>query len=200
MDHAALEDAFASHRARVDQMFATGEWSAYADEFSPDATYRRPGHPEIVGREAIRAWICEYVARFPATEIAALDVIWHSVDPRRDAILYEVRSTMRDPGDGSTHCASTVTTLFYGEDGLCRSGVDVNNPRAYKNMFHNWTRVAQRHGLVLPENLGYLAPVTAPTDLSNPMVPYSLSSPTPSSPNPEPQAGAAASSSSVTTL
>jgi hypothetical protein len=151
-----LEQAYESHRALSERCLETGDWNPFADQFTEDATYRRPGRDLIVGREAIRAWVCGQLSTFPATEFAALDVLWHGVDARLSTIAYELRATMRDPGDGSVHHASTVTTLLYAGDGLFSQCVDVNSPTAYLDMWRRWTRVAARFGTVDPADEGYL--------------------------------------------
>ena len=156
MHRRELEDAYRAHRALAEQCFATRDWAPYADQFTEDATYRRPGHDLVEGREAIRAWVSRHLAMVPATEIAQLDVLWHGMDTRRRTVAYEVRSTMRDPGDGSSHHASTVTTLQYAGDGLWSSGADVNNPMVFPAMFRAWARVAVQHGTVIPADAGYL--------------------------------------------
>ena len=146
-----IERAFREHRTRVDAIFASGDWAPYADEFTAEATYRRTGHPEVVGREAIRTWVVTQMARFPADQIAALDVVWHVVDPEHRSVVYEMRSTMRDPGDGSVHSASTTTSLGYAGDGLWAWGVDVHSPRAYEELWRSWSEAARRCGtLELP--------------------------------------------------
>ena len=156
MQPAVLEDAFRAHRALADRCLVARDWLPYADSFTEDATYRRPGHDLVVGREAIRGWVSTHMSWFPATEIASLDVLWHGVDPRLDTVAYEVRATMRDPGDGSVHHASTLTTLQYAGDGLWSQGIDVNNPQAYVDMWRAWAGVAVRHGTRIPVEAGYL--------------------------------------------
>lgn len=152
-----IDEAFLAHRARVDEIFASGDWTAYGEEFTEDATYRRNGHADLAGREAIRSWVVQQMGRYPADHIVALDVMWHIVDTEHRAVVYEVRSTMSDPGDGSVHAASTTTSLGYAGGGLWSWGVDVHSPAAYQQMWRSWTEAGYRCGtLSVPDDLSGL--------------------------------------------
>ena len=141
-----LAQAFATYRARVDEISATGRWGDFADLFTQDAIYRRAGHSDAVGREAIRGWIQTSMTTFPGTMLERHDVVWRSFDPAHDRVVYELRNTLRDPGDGSLHTASSTTLLRHGHDGLWAYAEDSHNPLAYRTMWRGWGRAALRAG------------------------------------------------------
>ena len=150
MQQRALERAFEAYRSRVDEIAFRGEWSAFADLFTLDATYRRHGYPDFVGREAIRSWIQEAMTTPPGNLIMGFDVVWRVFDSPNDQVVYELRNVMRDPGDGSVHVASTVSQLTCAGDGLWSRAEDMHNPMAYQLMLRNWSRAAQAAGTPVP--------------------------------------------------
>ena len=146
MDRDELEAAFLEHRRRIDDLLATGEWHRYADEFTPDAVYRRSGTPDVVGREAIREWVVLMMTTYPGSHIARMEIVWHVVDVDLGSVVYELRSTMIDPGDGSAPSASTTASIHHAGDGLWDWVVEANNPRAFQQMWEDWSAAARRSG------------------------------------------------------
>ncbi|WP_445257239.1 nuclear transport factor 2 family protein [Nocardioides aurantiacus] len=141
-----LQQAFTSYRARVDEIAASGRWGDFADLFTSDATYRRAGHGDVVGREAIRGWVQTSMTTFPGTMFERHEVVWSAFDPAHDRVVHELRNTLRDPGDGSLHTASSTTLLRHGHDGLWQYAEDSHNPLAYRTMWRGWGRAALRAG------------------------------------------------------
>jgi hypothetical protein len=157
MQQSALEGAFDAYRARVDEIAAHGDWSQFADLYTPRAIYRRHGYPDFVGREAIRSWIRQAMTTYPGNLITGFEVVWRAFDSPNDQVVFELRNVMRDPGDGSVHAASTVTQLTYAGDGLWSRSSDIHNPFAYEMMVRNWERTALRMSTPAP---GTALPVT----------------------------------------
>lgn len=150
MHEPTLEDAFVSYRERVAEIVDSGDWARFGDFFTEDATYRRLGHPDRVGREEIRTWITQAMTTFPGNQLVGFDVIWRTFNPTRSQVVYELRNVMRDPGDGSVHAASTISLLTYAGDGLWSHADDVHNPSAYALMYRGWARAALEHGRLDP--------------------------------------------------
>ncbi|ROR90088.1 nuclear transport factor 2 family protein [Nocardioides aurantiacus] len=146
MQLSELEQAFTDYRARVDEIAGSGRWGDFADLFTADATYRRAGHPDAVGREAIRGWVLTSMTTFPGTMLERHEVVWQAFDPSHDRVVLELRNTLRDPGDGSVHSACSTTLLRHGHDGLWAYAEDSHNPLAYRTMWRSWTRAALRAG------------------------------------------------------
>lgn len=146
MQLAELERAFSEYRARVDELALTGHWGSFADLFTADAVYRRAGHAEVVGREAIRAWVLTSMTTFPGTMLERTEVVWRSFDADHGRVVHELRHILRDPGDGTVHAASSTTLLRHGEDGLWSYAEDSRNPLAYRTMWRGWGRAALRAG------------------------------------------------------
>ena len=160
MQLSELERAFTDYRARVDGITESGRWGEFADLFTLDAVYRRSGRAEVVGREAIRAWVLTSMSTFPGTMLHRHDVVWRSFDPTHGQIVYELRNTMCDPGDGSVHAASSTTLLRHGHDGLWSHAEDNHNPLAYRTMWRGWGRAAARCGTIDADQVAALAVLT----------------------------------------
>ena len=145
-----VSKAYVEYRRQVEAFIRVREWERFADLFTLDARYRRHGAPEVHGREAIRAWAVEHMTTFPGNQIVGFTVDWMACDERQRHVIYEVRHTLSDPGDGSVHEACTTTMLTYAGNGLWSEGADVHNEQAYQSMFRNWTRAARASGLLPP--------------------------------------------------
>ncbi|MGV0796275.1 nuclear transport factor 2 family protein, partial [Mycolicibacterium elephantis] len=52
-----IEDAFHRYEQAVVEIGDTWNWSAYADQFTEDATYVEHAMGNMTGREPIREWI-----------------------------------------------------------------------------------------------------------------------------------------------
>lgn len=141
-----LQAAFDRYVARVDEISASRDWSAFADMFTEDATYREHAYGDFAGREGIRAWVVKTMTAFPATEMIAFPPAWFVLDPPTNRVICDIRNIMRDPGDGSVHEASNITILTFDDEGDLIREEDIYNPQKFADMTRDWCRVADAHG------------------------------------------------------
>jgi ketosteroid isomerase-like protein len=135
-----LEEAFAAYQRTAATAGATGDWSAWADQFTDDAVYVEHHYGRMEGRAAIRAWITETMGTFPGDRMHEFPVDWYVVDEERGWIVCQLENRMDDPGDGSVHEAANVTILHYAGDGLWSYEEDVYNPAHFATMLQGWQR------------------------------------------------------------
>lgn len=139
-----LEEAFAAYQQAAATAGATGDWSAWADQFTEDATYVEHHYGRFEGREAIRAWITATMGSFPGDRMHVFPVDWHVVDEARGWIVCQLQNRMDDPGDGSVHQEANITILHYAGDRLWSYEEDVYNPANFAKMLGAWQdRVAE---------------------------------------------------------
>jgi ketosteroid isomerase-like protein len=134
-----LEGEFVAYQERG----AAGDWSAWADQFTPDAQYVEHHYGTFEGREAIRTWIVETMATFPGNEMPVFPVEWHVVDEERGWIVAKIWNRMQDPGDGSVHQAYNFTLLKYAGDGRWSYEEDVYNPASFAEMITGYVAAKQ---------------------------------------------------------
>ncbi len=127
-------------------MVSSGDWHSYADEFTEDAVHRGAGMSDIVGRESIREWVVRMMTTYPGNQIERLEVVWCAADADAQAVVYELRSVMSDPGDGSQLTASTTASIGYAGDGLWSWVVEAHSLAAFRRMWESWSDAAVRSG------------------------------------------------------
>ena len=135
-----LEREFAAYQARG----AAGDWSAWADQFTQDATYVEHHYGTFEGREAIRAWIVETMSTWPGSEMPEFPVEWHVVDDERGWLVAKIWNRMQDPGDGSVHQAYNFSLLKYAGDGMWSYEEDVYNPAHFATMIAGYVETRKR--------------------------------------------------------
>ena len=156
MNTEEIEQAFADYQDTVADIARTGEWSRFADMFTPDATYEEHAYGTFTGREEIRAWVVGTMTAFPGNTMTSFPIAWHVVDPASSRVICEVRNLMPDPGDGSHHEESNLTIMTYAGDGLFSREEDVDNPLRFARMSVRWARIAEAHGNLSDEGRAYL--------------------------------------------
>lgn len=143
---ADLEEGFAGYQRMAANAAETGDWNAWADQFTEDATYIEHLFGTFRGREAIRRWITKTMTRFPGNAMPSFPVEWCVIDEERGWVVFEVWNPMADPGDGSVHRASNISIIHYAGNGQWSYEEDVYNPADFTTMIEGWCRRAEELG------------------------------------------------------
>jgi len=133
-----LEEAFTAYQQAAATAGATGDWAAWADQFTEDAVYVEHHYGRFEGREAIRAWITETMGTFPGNLMPEFPIDWYVVDEDKGWIVCQVENRMKDPGDGTVHQGANITILHYAGDGKWSYEEDVYNPMHFATMVKGW--------------------------------------------------------------
>lgn len=139
-----LEGAFARYQDAARDAGATGDWNAWADLFTEDATYVEAHYGHFEGREQIRSWITATMAEYPNCEMTAFPIDWYVIDEDRGWVVCRVWNRMRDPGDASIHQEANLTVLHYAGSGLWSHEEDQYNPANFAGMISNYLDVIRR--------------------------------------------------------
>jgi SnoaL-like domain len=152
-----LERALALYNRARDEASASGDWSVWADRFTPGARYVEHAYGELQGREAIREWITKVMAPYPRMTFPQ---DWIAFDEEQGAVVFQCQNEFPPPlGPGGKPFAfPTWTRLVYGGDGLWASEEDVYNPaRDAPRVFKAWIEAGGRpesHELVKMKHTG----------------------------------------------
>jgi hypothetical protein len=99
-------------------------WNAWADLFTEDALYIEPQYGTFHGREAIRKWILETMAKVPDMYFPPMK--WRMIDG--DMVAFCIDNVLPNPAGGEAFAFPTVTILRY-RDGLWSYEEDVYDVR-----------------------------------------------------------------------
>lgn len=135
---AEIEEAFVAYQRRAADAGRTGNWRAWADQFTEDATYMEHHYGAFVGREAIYDWISSCMARYPGSEMPEFPIEWYIIDEDRGWVVCQVWNRMRDPGDCSVHQEYNFTLLKYAGNGQWSYEEDIYNPMRFATMVGEW--------------------------------------------------------------
>ncbi len=148
--------AYAAFHDRVEQCRVTGDWSGYADLFTPDAVYIEHAMGTFHGREEIRAWVVRTMTTYPGRVMTGFRPSWQMVDAAAARLVCQVQNPMPDPGDGTVLDEPNITIMTYAGDGLFSGEEDVYNPLRFYQMALRWARIAREHGNADSDVLAWL--------------------------------------------
>jgi len=138
---ADIEDAFDLYQRTALAAGTSGDWNAWADLFTEDATYVEHLYGTMGGREAIRNWISTTMAQPINDQMKFFPIEWYMIDEERGWVVAQVWNRMVDPGDGSLHQAYNFTLLKYAGDGKWSFEEDIYNPKHFQAMVGKWMEV-----------------------------------------------------------
>jgi hypothetical protein len=137
-----LERAFEHYKEVSKQAAESGEWDAWAELFTVDATYVEHQYGRFEGREAIRKWICETMSGYRLMN--SFPVEWAIFDEERAWIVFAAWNRMDDLGDGSVHQAASWSLLKYAGDDLWSYEEDIYSPGEFAEMVKGWSAARTR--------------------------------------------------------
>lgn len=133
-----IQETFDRYQAAAYTGAQTGNWRDWANCFTEDATYFEHHYGRYWGRARIFDWISDTMATFPADQMKAFPVTWHSIDVGKGWIFCEVMNRMRDLGDGKIYQEPNITILHYAGNGLFKYEEDAYNPANMGVMIKSW--------------------------------------------------------------
>jgi len=135
---AEIENAFGDYQRKAADAGRSGDWTAWADQFTEDATYIEHHFGRFEGRPAIYEWISSCMADYPGRDMPEFPIEWYVIDEERGWVVCQVWNRMRDPGDGSVHQEYNFTLLKYAGDGQWSYEEDIYNPMRFGAMVAQW--------------------------------------------------------------
>jgi len=136
-----IERAFCHYEEVVERCGKSVDWDAYVDLFTEDAEYYDDVWEPRKRREAIRRWLKERFATYPADQIRYFPTQWYIIDEERGWVVCEFMNRMVDPGDGSIHQVKNYTRLKYAGNNMWSFQEDQYNPAAFAKMVEGWLQV-----------------------------------------------------------
>jgi len=137
---AEMEREFEAYQERGRLAGETGDWNAWADQFTDDAVYVEHYYGRFEGQDAIRRWITSTMAEFPNNQFVLFPIEWAIFDEERGWIVCEIQNRLSDPGDGSIFQAANLTRLVYAGDGRWSYEEDAYNPAAMAVAVQAWMK------------------------------------------------------------
>lgn len=133
-----LEEAFDVYQRTALEAGTSGNWRAWADLFTEDATYIEHHYGEFGGREAIYNWIQSAMDEPINRNMRFFPIDWYTIDEEKGWVICKVWNRMIDPGDGSIHQEYNLTILRYAGNMKWSYEEDVYNPAHFGKMIQGW--------------------------------------------------------------
>jgi len=139
-----IENALELFRETALECGVSGDWNAWVDLFTEDATYVEHLYGTMGGREAIRKWICSTMAEYPNREMKYFPHEWYMIDEEKGWVVFCVWNRMEDPGDGSLHQAYNFSLLKYAGKMKWSYEEDIYNPKQFQDMIRGWLEAKKK--------------------------------------------------------
>jgi len=133
-----IEEAFQLYQETALKAGTSGDWRAWADLFTEDATYVEHHYGTFGGREAIYNWIQSTMSQPINCEMVHFPIEWYLIDEERAWVVAQVWNRMTDPGDGSVHQQYNITILHYAGNMKWSFEEDVYNPARFATAVKGW--------------------------------------------------------------
>lgn len=140
-----LDAAHEHYKTVAAEAAASGDWEAWADLFTEDATYIEHHYGTMQGRDVIKAWISETMGQWPNSEMKSFPHDWCVCDEERGRWICQIENRFRDPGDGKIYEAANITILQYAGDNRFSSEEDVYNPANFGPVVMDWMKAEKAH-------------------------------------------------------
>jgi ketosteroid isomerase-like protein len=128
-----IEDAFAEYRRRGEEQH---DWAGWADLFTDDALYVEHYLGTFEGRDAIKTWIVDCMAQYPAM---SLHIDWYVIDEASGRVAFYIWNNLPDPtGTGKRYAFPNTTLLQYAGGGKWSHEADFYNPADAKRVWMEW--------------------------------------------------------------
>ena len=133
-----LEEAFDLYQKTALEAGTSGDWRAWADQFTEDATYVEHHYGTFGGREAIYDWIQSTMSEPINQDMRYFPIDWYTIDEDKGWVICKVWNRMIDPGDGSIHQDYNITILRYAGNMKWSYEEDVYNPASFAKTIKGW--------------------------------------------------------------
>jgi hypothetical protein len=133
-----VRSAYEHFQGVSDECAATADYTTFADLFTEDCTYIEHFFGEMRGRDEVRRWIVPLMKGYPNNQMVRYTHDWALFDEENGRIVFSARTHMADPGDGSSHSATSWTMLDYAGNGLFSREEDIYNPADFAKLLEDW--------------------------------------------------------------
>lgn len=140
-----MQAAFDQFGSAAEEAGRTGDWTPWAECFTPDVHYIEHMYGEFRGRQAVLDWITSTMSAWPFDHMQLFPWDWYTIDVEQGWIVGQVENRFVDPGDGKIYQAANWTRLVYGGDGMFASEEDVYNPSDFAPMVKAWLEAWKAH-------------------------------------------------------
>ena len=133
-----LERAFENYQRLALEAGTSGNWDAWSEQFTEDATYIEHLYGTMGGRDAIRRWISTTMAAPINCEMKYFPIEWYMIDEEKGWVIgrcgteWSIPATAACTRPTTSRCSSTPETTKWSYE------EDIYNPAHFKDMVRGW--------------------------------------------------------------